>query len=126
MSEAGTSVPPRAWPEELRLREKGTVLTVSFDHGERYDLPAEYLRVESPSAEVKGHGAGQEVTVPGKRHVTIRQIETVGNYAARLVFSDGHSTGLYSWDYLAKLGREQESLWAAYLEKIDAQGLSRD
>lgn len=126
MSEAGTSVPPRAWPEELRLREKGAVLTVSFDNGERYDLPAEYLRVESPSAEVKGHGAGQEVTVPGKRHVTIRQIETVGNYAARLVFSDGHSTGLYSWDYLAKLGREQESLWAAYLEKIDAQGLSRD
>jgi DUF971 family protein len=131
MSEAGNSGPPhvgapRAWPEELRLREKGAVLTVSFDNGERYDLPAEYLRVESPSAEVKGHGAGQEVTVPGKRHVTIRQIEPVGNYAARLIFSDGHSTGLYSWDYLAKLGREQDRLWAAYLEQLDAQGLSRD
>jgi DUF971 family protein len=126
MSEAGNSGGPRAWPEELRLREKGAVLTVSFDNGERYDLPAEYLRVESPSAEVKGHGAGQEVTVPGKRHVTIRQIEPVGNYAARLIFSDGHSTGLYSWDYLAKLGREQDRLWAAYLEQLDAQGLSRD
>ena len=117
---------PRAWPEELRLREKGAVLTVSFDTGERYDLPAEYLRVESPSAEVKGHGAGQEVTVPGKRHVTIRQIEPVGNYAARLIFSDGHSTGLYSWEYLARLGREREQLWASYLDKLEAQGLSRD
>jgi DUF971 family protein len=131
MSGRGSSGPPgaeapRAWPDELRLRDKGAVLTVSFDTGERYDLPAEYLRVESPSAEVKGHGAGQEVTVPGKRHVTIRQIEPVGNYAARLTFSDGHSTGLYSWDYLAKLGREQDRLWAAYLEQLDAQGLSRD
>jgi DUF971 family protein len=126
MSETGSSAAQRAWPEELRLRETGAVLTVSFDTGERYDLPAEYLRVESPSAEVKGHGAGQEVTVPGKRHVTIRQIEPVGNYAARLIFSDGHSTGLYSWDYLAKLGREQDRLWAAYLQKLDAQGLSRD
>jgi DUF971 family protein len=126
MSGAGSSATSRAWPEELRLRDKGAVLTVSFDNGERYDLPAEYLRVESPSAEVKGHGAGQEVTVPGKRHVTIRQIEPVGNYAARLIFSDGHSTGLYSWDYLAKLGREQERLWAAYLDKLDSQGLSRD
>ena len=131
MSGAGTSGAPRAgapraWPEELRLREKGAVLTVSFDNGERYDLPAEYLRVESPSAEVKGHGAGQEVTVPAKRHVTIRQIEPVGNYAARLIFSDGHSTGLYSWEYLAKLGREQDRLWAAYLEQLEAQNLSRD
>jgi DUF971 family protein len=126
MSEDGSSAAQRAWPEELRLRDKGAVLTVSFDTGERYDLPAEYLRVESPSAEVKGHGAGQEVTVPGKRHVTITQIEPVGNYAARLIFSDGHSTGLYSWDYLARLGREQDRLWAAYLEQLDAQGLSRD
>ena len=126
MSGAGNSAAHRPWPEELRLREKGAVLTVSFDTGERYDLPAEYLRVESPSAEVKGHGAGQEVTVPGKRHVTIRQIEPVGNYAARLIFSDGHSTGLYSWDYLEKLGREHESLWAAYLNQLSVQGLSRD
>jgi DUF971 family protein len=117
---------PRAWPEELRLRDRGAVLTVTFDNGERHDLPAEYLRVESPSAEVKGHGAGQEVTVPGKRKVTITRIEPVGNYAVRLVFSDGHSTGLYSWDYLARLGRERERLWAAYLAQLEEQGLSRD
>jgi DUF971 family protein len=117
---------PRAWPEELRLREGGAILTVSFDNGERYDLPAEYLRVESPSAEVKGHGPGQEVTVPGKRNVSVTKVEPVGNYAVRLVFSDDHSTGLYSWDYLAKLGREQGRLWAAYLKRLEAQGLSRD
>lgn len=117
---------PRVWPEELRLRNNGTLLSVSFDSGERYDLSSEYLRVESPSAEVKGHGPGQEVTVAGKRKVTILSIEPVGNYAVRLIFSDGHSTGLYSWDYLAKLGREHESLWARYLERLDEQGLKRD
>lgn len=125
MSDAAAGA-PRAWPEELRLRDRGAVLTVSFDNGERHDLPAEYLRVESPSAEVKGHGAGQEVTVPGKRNVTVTRIEPVGNYAVRLVFSDGHSTGLYSWDYLARLGRERERLWAAYLAHLEEQGLSRD
>ena len=125
MSGAATSGPPRAWPEELRLHDEGTVLTVTFDNGERYDLRAEYLRVESPSAEVKGHGPGQEVTVAGKRQVSIRQIEPVGNYAVRLTFSDGHSTGLYSWDYLARLGREHDRLWAAYLKRLEEQGLSR-
>jgi DUF971 family protein len=125
-ADAAIGAAPRAWPEELRLHDEGAVLTVTFDSGERHDLRAEYLRVESPSAEVKGHGPGQEVTVAGKRHVTIRQIEPVGNYAVRLVFSDGHSTGLYSWDYLAKLGREEERLWAAYLERLEEQGLSRD
>ena len=125
-SETATGISPRVWPEELRLRDGGTVLTVSFDNGERHDLQAEYLRVESPSAEVKGHGPGQEVTVAGKRHVSVKQVEPVGNYAVRLIFSDGHSTGLYSWDYLAKLGREHERLWAGYLERLKAQGLSRD
>ncbi len=125
-SEADTGVPQRVWPEELRLRDRGTVLTVTFDNGERHDLQAEYLRIESPSAEVKGHGPGQEVTVAGKRHVSVKQIEPVGNYAVRLIFSDGHSTGLYSWDYLARLGRERERLWAGYLERLEAQGLSRD
>ena len=125
-SEADIGVPPRVWPEELRLRDGGTVLTVTFDNGERHDLAAEYLRVESPSAEVKGHGAGQEVTVAGKRHVSVRQIEPVGNYAVRLTISDGHSTGLYSWDYLAMLGRERERLWAAYLGRLEEQRLSRD
>jgi DUF971 family protein len=123
---AAASQPPRAWPEELRLRDQGKVLTVTFDSGERHDLPAEYLRVESPSAEVKGHGPGQEVTVAGKRRVTITRLEPVGNYAVRLIFSDGHSTGLYSWDYLVKLGRELEILWPAYLDRLKQQGLSRD
>jgi DUF971 family protein len=126
MSGTAAAGPERAWPEELRLRDRGAVLTVTFDTGERHDLAAEYLRVESPSAEVKGHGPGQEVTLPGKRGVTIRQVEPVGNYAVRLVFSDGHSTGLYSWDYLARLGREHERLWAQYLARLEAQGLSRD
>jgi DUF971 family protein len=124
--EAEAGPQPRSWPEELRLRDRGTVLTVTFENGERHDLPAEYLRVESPSAEVKGHGSGQEVTVAGKRHVTIEQIEPVGNYAVRLVFSDNHSTGLYSWGYLARLGREHERLWPAYLERLKEHGLSRD
>lgn len=124
--EVATGNPPRAWPEELRLHDRGTVLTVTFDNGERHDLRAEYLRVESPSAEVKGHGVGQEVTVAGKRQVSVKQIEPVGNYAVRLIFSDGHSTGLYSWDYLAKLGREHERLWPAYLERLQEKGLSRD
>ena len=126
MGDPATSGPPRAWPEELRLRDNGMVLTVTFESGERYDLRAEYLRVESPSAEVKGHGPGQEVTVAGKRRVSITQIEPVGNYAVRLVFSDGHSTGLYAWDYLAQLGRDEERLWAAYLERLAQQGLGRD
>jgi DUF971 family protein len=115
-----------AWPEELRVSEAGALLIVRFDDGTHYTLPAEFLRVESPSAEVKGHGAGQEVTVPGKRHVRILGAEPVGNYAVRLLFSDGHSTGLYSWGYLAKLGRDHDSLWAAYLERLAREGLSRD
>jgi DUF971 family protein len=126
MSSGAAGPAPRPWPEELRLREQGTILTITFDNGERHDLAAEYLRVESPSAEVKGHGAGQEVTVAGKRHVSVRQIEPVGNYAVRLTFSDGHSTGLYSWDYLAMLGRERQRLWAAYLGRLEEQRLSRD
>jgi len=114
-----------AWPEELRLGEKGAVLVASFDNGERYRLPAEYLRVESPSAEVKGHSPDQAVTVAGKRHVRIAKLLPVGNYAVRIVFDDGHDTGLYTWTYLLKLGREQEQLWAAYLDALEAKGLSR-
>jgi DUF971 family protein len=125
-SGAAAGPPPRAWPVELRLRDQGAVLSVTFDTGERHDLSAEYLRVESPSAEVKGHGPGQEVTVAGKRRVTITRLEPVGNYAVRLIFSDNHSTGLYSWDYLARLGREHEALWSAYLERLKQQGVSRD
>lgn len=121
-----TSNADRPWPEELRLRQGGGVLTISFDSGERFDLAAEYLRVESPSAEVKGHGPGQERIVAGKRHVAITRLEPVGNYAVRIHFSDGHSTGIYAWNYLLKLGRDRESLWQSYLAKLSEKGLGRD
>jgi DUF971 family protein len=114
-----------AWPSELRVVDGGSALVVTFENTETHELPAEYLRVESPSAEVKGHGKGQEKTVPGKRDVKITNVEPVGNYAARITFSDGHSTGLYSWQYLAELGREHETIWQAYLDKLEAEGLSR-
>jgi DUF971 family protein len=116
----------RAWPEELRLGEAGTRLTARFDNGTTHTLSAEFLRVESPSAEVKGHGPGQEVTVAGKRNIKIIGIEPVGNYAVRLLFSDGHSTGLYSWDYIDRLGREHDDRWAGYLQKLAREGRSRD
>lgn len=113
------------WPEELRLAEGGQELRVRFDSGEAFALAAEYLRVESPSAEVKGHGPGQEQLVWGKRKVKIRTLEPVGTYAVRIIFDDGHSTGLFTWPYLLKLGREQQMIWAAYLEKITAAGFTR-
>ena len=105
----------KPWPIELRLDPSKAKLTVAFDTGERFELAAEYLRVESPSAEVQGHGQGQKQIVRGKEHVTIARIETVGNYAVRLVFDDGHDTGLYSWDYLLELGREHARKWAEYV-----------
>lgn len=113
------------WPEELRLKNHGRVLAIRFDSSERFELPAEFLRVESPSAEVKGHGPGQEVTVPGKRDVAITRLDPVGNYAIRINFDDGHNTGLYTWAYLHKLGREQETIWADYLNALETKGLSR-
>jgi DUF971 family protein len=113
------------WPEELRLAAGGSELHVRFDSGEQIVLPAEYLRVESPSAEVKGHGPGQEQLVWGKRKVKIGRLEPVGSYAVRIVFDDGHSTGLFTWPYLLKLGREHDTIWPAYLEKIAAAGFSR-
>ena len=115
----------RPWPTELRSRDRGAVLVVTFDTGESFEFSAEYLRVESPSAEVKGHGPGQEVTLGNKRNVKIMSIEPVGNYAVKLTFDDMHSTGLYSWDYLAKLGREQEVIWSSYLAKLEEKGLTR-
>ena len=113
------------WPLELTSKQQGRVLTIRFDNDESFGLDAEYLRVESPSAEVKGHGPGQELLVSGKRNVFVARLEPVGSYAVRIVFSDGHSTGLYTWDYLAKLGRERETIWAAYLEKLKQAGTSR-
>ena len=120
-----TTEEPRPWPTEIRSRDRGAVLVVTFDSGETFELSAEYLRVESPSAEVKGHGPGQEVTLGNKRNVKIMTIEPVGNYAVKLTFDDMQSTGLYSWDYLAKLGRKHDQIWAAYLEKLEEKGLTR-
>lgn len=114
------------WPSEINLVRATQTLEITFDDGTRTALPAEYLRVESPSAEVQGHGAGPKQLVAGKRDVAIAAIEPVGNYAIRLRFSDGHDTGLYSWSYLHLLGREQDERWAEYLKRLDAAGLRRD
>lgn len=115
----------RPWPTELRLSDQGRLLIVSFNDGWKVELRAEYLRVESPSAEVQGHGAGQKKVVPHKQDVAITNIEPVGNYAARLLFSDGHDSGLFTWDYLYELGREYEGKWADYLAKLTEAGLAR-
>ena len=111
---------------DIRLNRAAKLLEVKFDDGERFAFPAEYLRVESPSAEVQGHGPDQKQIVPGRRHVGIIAVEPVGNYAVRLVFDDRHDTGIYSWDYLHALGREQEARWQAYLAALAARGLSRE
>lgn len=116
----------RAWPEEIRLKKAERLLHVRFEDGAEFALPAEYLRVESPSAEVQGHGPGQKQTVPGKRQVGIRAVEPVGNYAVRVVFDDGHDTGIFSWSYLYELGAKQAEKWAAYLDALEKKGLSRD
>ncbi len=114
------------WPVELRLKQAEKRLEISFDDGSRFSLPAEYLRVESPSAEVQGHGAGQKTLVPGRAHVGIMQIEPVGNYAVRIVFDDLHDTGIYSWSYLYQLGVEHDRRWRDYLAALAAAGLSRE
>ncbi|MEH6460507.1 DUF971 domain-containing protein [Chitinimonas sp. JJ19] len=112
-------------PTELTLHAASRVLEVAFDDGARYHLPCEYLRVYSPSAEVRGHG-GPMQTVPGKRLVGIRGIEPVGHYAVKLVFDDGHDSGLYGWDTLYELGRDQAANWNDYLQRLALAGLSRD
>jgi DUF971 family protein len=111
-----TEAATRPWPTELRLDPSKRTLTVVFDNGERFALPAEYLRVESPSAEVQGHGPGQKQVVTGKEDVAVVALEPVGNYAVRIRFDDTHDTGLYTWDYLHQLGRERQARWAAYLK----------
>ena len=113
-------------PTEITLHQKSRVLEIAFADGRTFRLPYELLRVYSPSAEVRGHGAGQEVLQTGKRNVEIRSIEPVGSYAIQPSFSDGHGTGIYSWDYLYELGETQAELWAQYLEKLKAAGASRD
>ena len=114
------------WPVELRLKKAEKLLEVVFDDGSRFRLPAEYLRVESPSAEVQGHGPGQKTLVAGRAHVGIIELEPVGNYAVRITFDDLHSTGIYSWAYLHQLGTEHEKRWRAYLDGLAANGLSRE
>ena len=114
------------WPTEIRLAKDRKTLTVRFDDGADFALAAEYLRVLTPSAEARGHGAGERKTVYGKRAVTIAAVAPVGNYAVRLTFDDGHDTGLFSWTYLRELGEERERLWTEYLDALTARGLSRD
>ena len=112
-------------PTEIRLRKQSRLLSVTFDDGRAFELSFEYLRVSSPSAEVKGHGPGQEVLQTGKENVGVTGIEPVGHYAIRIDFDDGHNTGLYTWDYLYALGSEYESRWRDYLDRLKAAGYAR-
>ncbi len=113
-------------PTDIALHQSSNVLDIKFDDGFQAQLATEFLRISSPSAEVKGHGPGQEVLQVGKKHVTITAIEPVGNYALRLRFDDGHDTGIYTWDYLYDLAENQEQLWQEYLNRLAAAGESRE
>jgi len=113
-------------PTEIKLHQKSRVLEISFADGKTFQLPCELLRVYSPSAEVRGHGPGQEILQVGKKNVEITQIEPVGSYAIQLSFSDGHDTGLYSWDILYDYGLQQEQLWQRYLKRLEEAGASRE
>ena len=122
MSAGGTT----RWPVELRLKRAEKLLEIAFDDGSHFRLPAEYLRVESPSAEVQGHGPGQKTLVHGRAHVGIMELEPVGNYAVRIKFDDLHDTGIFSWNYLYQLGAEHKKRWREYLDALAANGLSRE
>ena len=113
-------------PSEIKLHQQSKVMEISFDNGSRFSLPYEYLRVFSPSAEVRGHGPGQEVLQSGKRDVILKEIEPVGSYAIKLIFDDGHDSGLYTWEYLHELGENQHALWIDYLRQLEAARLSRE
>ena len=126
MNENETTNTGTAWPREIRYIEAEKVLEIDFDDGAQFRLAAELLRVESPSAEVQGHGPGQKTIVPGRRHVGIMEVEPVGNYAIRLKFDDLHDTGIFSWDTLYDYGERQDELWQDYLNTLEDQGLSRD
>jgi DUF971 family protein len=112
-------------PTEIKLHRASRILEIAFEDGQRFELPCEYLRVYSPSAEVRGHGPGQEVLQLGKENVNIEQIDPVGNYAVVLHFDDGHNTGIYSWETLYELGEHQEQHWADYLARLEAAGYKR-
>ena len=114
------------WPLEIRLSKAEKTLEIDFDNGVTFRLPAELLRVESPSAEVQGHGPSQKTTVAGRRHVGIMGLEPVGNYAIRIKFDDLHDTGIFSWRYLYELGEKKDALWQGYLDALKAKGLSRE
>lgn len=113
-------------PTEIKLHKQSRILELAFNDGKHFELPCEYLRVFSPSAEVRGHGPGQETLQVGKKDVEITNIEPVGQYAVVLVFSDGHDSGIFSWDYLYDLGMEQERYWQSYLRRLEDAGESRE
>ncbi len=116
----------RHHPAEIRFKRNEKRLEIDFEDGRTFSLPAEYLRVESPSAEVQGHGPDTKTIIAGRRHVGILELEPVGSYAIRIRFDDMHDTGLFTWDYLYRLGAEHDRIWAAYLAALEAKGLSRD
>ena len=118
--------PGGPWPVELRLSRADKRLDIEFDDGRRFSLPAEYLRVESPSAEVQGHGPGEKRVVAERAHVGIIELESVGNYAVRIKFDDLHDTGIFSWEYLYRLGVEHDRRWRDYLAALAKEGLSRE
>ncbi|MGB8275690.1 MAG: DUF971 domain-containing protein [Alphaproteobacteria bacterium] len=126
MAPAGEAFGTRVWPREIRLKKADKVLEIDFDDGRSFRYPAEYLRVESPSAEVQGHNPSQKVIVPGRRYVGIMEVEPVGNYAIRINFDDLHDTGIYTWNYLYELGSRYDETWAAYLQALAERGLKRD
>ena len=113
-------------PTEIKLHQKSRVLEITYADGKTFSLPCEFLRAHSPSAEVRGHGPGQEVLQVGKREVNISRIEPVGTYAIQLYFSDGHDTGIYSWELLYDFGLHQQEMWAHYLQRLREAGASRD
>jgi len=120
-----TVTPCNTWPIEIKLHQVSNILEISFDDGSVFKLPCEYLRVYTPSAEAVGHAPGQEILQVGKEDVSIKEIKPIGNYAIAPVFSDGHNTGIYTWDLLYKLGSEYQMLWADYLNKLEAAGYKR-
>lgn len=115
-----------AWPTEIRVSQDKRTLTIGFDDGGEFSIPAEMMRVLSPSAEVQGHGPGQKVTVPGKRLVAIRNVIAAGNYAIRIAFDDGHDSGIFTWRYLRELGEKGAELFGEYEKELAAKGMNRD
>jgi DUF971 family protein len=116
----------KIWPIQVKLKKNEGKLHIEFDEGSRFEYSAEYLRIESPSAEVKGHGSTQKRVISGCRNIGIESIESVGNYAIRILFTDRHNTGIYSWDYLYMLGKTYQERWSRYLKILEALGLTRD